>query len=45
MVVPGAHFECERHLRVGFGMDRHTLDSGLVALERAFQEAAAPARV
>ena len=45
MVVPGAHFECERHLRVGFGMDRHTLDSGLAALERAFQEATAPASV
>ena len=45
MVVPGAHFGCERHLRIGFGMARDTLDSGLVALESSLQDAVAPARV
>ncbi len=33
LVVPGAHFAAERHLRIGFGMDRDTLESGLAALD------------
>ncbi len=40
MVVPGAHFACERHLRIGFGMDRGTLESGLAALDRSLGELA-----
>ncbi|MFN2520381.1 MAG: aminotransferase class I/II-fold pyridoxal phosphate-dependent enzyme [Candidatus Limnocylindria bacterium] len=37
MVVPGAHFIRERHLRLGFGMDRRTLDGGLAALDRCLR--------
>lgn len=35
MVVPGAHFNAERHLRIGFGMATHTLRGGLEAIDRA----------
>jgi aspartate/methionine/tyrosine aminotransferase len=35
MVVPGAHFQAERHLRIGFGMPTHTLRGGLEAIDRA----------
>ena len=35
MVVPGAHFSAERHLRIGFGMPTHTLRGGLEAIDRA----------
>ena len=35
MVVPGAHFNAERHLRIGFGMPTHTLRGGLEAIDRA----------
>ena len=34
MVVPGAHFSAERHLRIGFGMSPRVLDAGLAALDR-----------
>ncbi|MBI3521821.1 MAG: aminotransferase class I/II-fold pyridoxal phosphate-dependent enzyme [Chloroflexi bacterium] len=34
MVVPGAHFSAERHLRIGFGMSPATLRSGLAAIDR-----------
>lgn len=35
MLVPGAHFGAERHLRIGFGMPTATLRGGLEALDRA----------
>ena len=35
MVVPGAHFLAERHLRIGFGMPTATLRGGLEAIDRA----------
>jgi len=35
MLVPGAHFSAERHLRIGFGMPTATLRGGLEALDRA----------
>lgn len=35
MVVPGAHFNAERHLRIGFGMPTRTLRGGLEAIDRA----------
>lgn len=35
MVVPGAHFRAERHLRIGFGMPTATLRGGLEAIDRA----------
>jgi aspartate/methionine/tyrosine aminotransferase len=34
MVVPGVHFRCERHLRIGFGMEPRLLHAGLAALDR-----------
>ena len=34
MLVPGAHFSAERHLRIGFGMPSRILDAGLAALDR-----------
>lgn len=34
MVVPGAHFSAERHLRIGFGMSSGVLNSGLAAIDR-----------
>ena len=34
MVVPGIHFRCERHLRIGFGMEPRLLHAGLAALDR-----------
>ena len=34
MVVPGVHFRCERHLRVGFGMEPRLLHAGLAAIDR-----------
>ena len=34
MVVPGVHFRCERHLRIGFGMEPRLLDAGLAAIDR-----------
>ncbi len=34
MVVPGAHFRCERHLRIGFGMEPRILHAGLAAIDR-----------
>jgi aspartate/methionine/tyrosine aminotransferase len=38
MLVPGAHFSAERHLRIGFGMPSRILDSGLAALDRLLVE-------
>ena len=38
MLVPGAHFSAERHLRIGFGMPSRTLDAGLSALDRLLVE-------
>ena len=35
MVVPGAHFNAERHLRIGFGMPTRILRGGLEAIDRA----------
>ena len=35
MVVPGIHFNAERHLRIGFGMPTHMLRGGLEAIDRA----------
>jgi aspartate/methionine/tyrosine aminotransferase len=34
MVVPGAQFRAERHLRIGFGGPPHILDAGLAAIDR-----------
>ncbi len=34
MIVPGAHFSAERHLRIGFGMPSRVLNSGLAAIDR-----------
>jgi aspartate/methionine/tyrosine aminotransferase len=34
MVVPGAHFRAERHLRIGFGMQPRLLHAGLAAIDR-----------
>ncbi len=34
MVVPGAHFRAERHLRIGFGMEPRLLHAGLAAIDR-----------
>lgn len=34
LVVPGAHFGMERHLRIGFGNDRPTLEDGLARISR-----------
>lgn len=34
LVVPGAHFKAERHLRIGFGMAPRVLHAGLAALDR-----------
>jgi aspartate/methionine/tyrosine aminotransferase len=34
MIVPGAHFRAERHLRIGFGMEPRVLHSGLAAIDR-----------
>ncbi len=34
LVVPGAHFQAERHLRIGFGMRPATLAAGLSAIDR-----------
>jgi len=34
LVVPGAHFKAERHLRIGFGGDTAVLRSGLAAIDR-----------
>jgi len=33
LVVPGAHFRAERHLRIGFGMEAHVLRAGLAAID------------
>ena len=38
MLVPGAHFSAERHLRIGFGMPSRVLDAGLAALDRLLVE-------
>ena len=38
MVVPGAHFLAERHLRIGFGGPTAVLKGGLEALDRALIE-------
>ena len=38
MLVPGAHFGAERHLRIGFGMPTATLRGGLEAIDRALAE-------
>jgi len=35
MVVPGAHFRAEGHLRIGFGMPAAVLRGGLDAIDRA----------
>src|SRR4029078_4635970 len=35
MLVPGAHFNAERHLRIGFGMPTRILRGGLEAIDRA----------
>ena len=35
MVVPGAHFNAERHLRIGFAGPTHILRGGLEAIDRA----------
>ena len=35
MLVPGTHFNAERHLRIGFGMPTTTLRGGLEAVDRA----------
>ena len=35
MVVPGAHFNAEGHLRIGFGMPTAVLRGGLGAIDRA----------
>ncbi len=34
MVVPGAQFRAERHLRIGFGMEPRLLHAGLAAIDR-----------
>ena len=34
MVVPGVHFRCERHLRIGYGMESRVLHAGLAAIDR-----------
>jgi len=34
MIVPGAHFRAERHLRIGFGMPPRILHAGLAAVDR-----------
>jgi hypothetical protein len=34
LVVPGAHFAAERHLRIGFGMSARVLEAGLAAIDR-----------
>lgn len=34
LVVPGAHFKAERHLRIGFGMAPGVLHAGLAAIDR-----------
>jgi len=34
LVVPGAHFKAERHLRIGYGGDTAVLRSGLAAIDR-----------
>src|SRR5213593_2239802 len=34
MIVPGAHFRAERHLRIGFGMPPRVLHAGLAAIDR-----------
>lgn len=38
MLVPGAHFSAERHLRIGFGMPSRVLDAGLAAVDRLLVE-------
>ncbi len=40
LVVPGAHFHREGHLRLGFGMERATLEAGLRRLEALAEELA-----
>jgi len=40
MVVPGAHFLAERHLRVGFGMPPRVLEAGLASIDRLLAEMA-----
>ncbi|MGH2377908.1 MAG: aminotransferase class I/II-fold pyridoxal phosphate-dependent enzyme [Candidatus Limnocylindria bacterium] len=36
MIVPGAHFLAERHLRIGFGTPEATLRAGLSEIDAAF---------
>ena len=43
MIVPGAHFNAERHLRIGFGGPTAILRAGLEAIDRALVELAEPA--
>jgi len=43
MVVPGAHFLAERHLRIGFGGPLAILRSGLAEIDAALLAPAAPA--
>jgi aspartate/methionine/tyrosine aminotransferase len=43
MVVPGAHFLAERHLRIGFGTPESTLRAGLAEIDAAFAALLEPA--
>ncbi|HET8567415.1 MAG TPA: aminotransferase class I/II-fold pyridoxal phosphate-dependent enzyme [Candidatus Limnocylindria bacterium] len=38
MIVPGAHFSAERHVRIGYGMPSRILDAGLAAIDRLLAE-------
>ncbi|HEX9269007.1 MAG TPA: aminotransferase class I/II-fold pyridoxal phosphate-dependent enzyme [Candidatus Limnocylindria bacterium] len=40
MIVPGAHFLTDRHLRIGFGVSPDTLRGGLAAVDRLLETAA-----
>lgn len=40
MVVPGAHFGCERHIRIGFGSPVEHLRAGLAEIDGAFAQVA-----
>ncbi len=40
MIVPGAHFGCERHLRIGFGMSAEDLRAGLAAIDALVADSA-----
>lgn len=42
MVVPGAHFGCERHIRIGFGSPVEQLRAGLAEITGAFAQIPGP---